>query len=693
MSDGGKLDKPPQAAPPVDTKRSEAAPPGYVPTAPTSASPSARVAAASADRSQARSEALYRASGGQAGTPPAARIFDHRRAVGANVAGRLMRWAERSTAKAGSTSIPDPGGPLPGGLRQKMERKLGGADLSKATVSTSTASAEAAKALGAKAFTHGQDIHFGQGQYHPDSPGGLRLLSHELVHVAQAKRAGVQRKADEGEAAADSGAEQAAPGLDGAEVSHPDDPAEKEADAIAEKVAESEESAGAEGAEGKAAGAEGAEGEAPGAEGEAGAEGAEAGAEASEQPMPISAKLEGVGRKIFRTLDAGGEAARGTGSAETSVAAGQEADPKAAQIEKAKNCKTEADVDAFCASDPIAKQKLADVNQETNMEGDANEGARKGFYQAVAGWIQSNAETLNPATIFNQCFNTLSTPWKFKGKKVDFTKLPKAFSRTQGLSGFWWTAVDQAQYMKDAEGTPDQKKTAYNMWVKDAKAGNVGPIRSDGTISPPHGTWFTPDSYKLTDASDAGYGQLLELAALQPEWFPEGNIVFDVDTAAAAGTMEARKPTAFDGMQSVLWVSRPGPETYGVTGGGAQEFLAKQIPTSAVKNPRAVIPSDDTQAQLREAIQGARELALAQDPELKKRIEAAPAGSDARKQFEAMVPNLTDMFIRGTATMPMGAMVRKMLQTIKAATEGERANPSAPRTEGQITAPSVGGGA
>jgi hypothetical protein len=37
--------------------------------------------------------------------------------------------------------------------------------------------------VSARAFTVGQDIHFGAGQFRPDSRDGLRLLAHELTHL------------------------------------------------------------------------------------------------------------------------------------------------------------------------------------------------------------------------------------------------------------------------------------------------------------------------------------------------------------------------------------------------------------------------------------------------------------------------------------------------------------------------------
>lgn len=90
-------------------------------------------------------------------------------------------------------------------------------------------SATAADELGARAFTVGNDVHFGAGQFNPNSKEGDKLIAHELTHVVQGQAAGVQRKAETEEpTSADADAEQ--------HVSHPGDPAEKEADAVANHV-------------------------------------------------------------------------------------------------------------------------------------------------------------------------------------------------------------------------------------------------------------------------------------------------------------------------------------------------------------------------------------------------------------------------------------------------------------------------
>ncbi len=64
-----------------------------------------------------------------------------------------------------------------------------GADLTKPRIHTDSRAAATAKRLNAKAFTVGKDIYFGENTYHPESREGRKLLAHELVHVAQQKRA------------------------------------------------------------------------------------------------------------------------------------------------------------------------------------------------------------------------------------------------------------------------------------------------------------------------------------------------------------------------------------------------------------------------------------------------------------------------------------------------------------------------
>jgi hypothetical protein len=66
--------------------------------------------------------------------------------------------------------------------------RLGG-DFSQVRVHTGGRAAESARAVGADAYTVGSDIVFGAGRHAPGTSEGDRLLSHELTHVAQQRRA------------------------------------------------------------------------------------------------------------------------------------------------------------------------------------------------------------------------------------------------------------------------------------------------------------------------------------------------------------------------------------------------------------------------------------------------------------------------------------------------------------------------
>ena len=77
-----------------------------------------------------------------------------------------------------------PGRPLDPATQAFMEPRFGH-DFSQVRVHTDARSAASAHAVGALAYTVGQDVVFGAGQYAPQSPAGRQLLAHELTHVAQ----------------------------------------------------------------------------------------------------------------------------------------------------------------------------------------------------------------------------------------------------------------------------------------------------------------------------------------------------------------------------------------------------------------------------------------------------------------------------------------------------------------------------
>lgn len=79
------------------------------------------------------------------------------------------------------------GKPLDPATRATMEPRFGH-DFSGVRIHTGHRAAESAKAVNALAYTVGQDIVFGEGQFAPSSPSGQRLLAHELAHTVQQAR-------------------------------------------------------------------------------------------------------------------------------------------------------------------------------------------------------------------------------------------------------------------------------------------------------------------------------------------------------------------------------------------------------------------------------------------------------------------------------------------------------------------------
>lgn len=103
----------------------------------------------------------------------------------------------RRAPRGGATAAADPaveipssaGGGLPAELRTGLAAALG-SGLDGVRVHSGPESAAAAERLDARAFTVGQDIHFGAGEYAPGSAAGDHLIAHEVAHTVQAGRDG-----------------------------------------------------------------------------------------------------------------------------------------------------------------------------------------------------------------------------------------------------------------------------------------------------------------------------------------------------------------------------------------------------------------------------------------------------------------------------------------------------------------------
>lgn len=101
----------------------------------------------------------------------------------------LQRSAATSAPARGVPSIvhdvlSSPGQPLDAGTRSFMESRFGH-DFGSVRVHTGDHAAQSARAVNALAYTVGQDIVFDEGRYQPSTPGGQRLLAHELAHTVQ----------------------------------------------------------------------------------------------------------------------------------------------------------------------------------------------------------------------------------------------------------------------------------------------------------------------------------------------------------------------------------------------------------------------------------------------------------------------------------------------------------------------------
>jgi Domain of unknown function (DUF4157) len=101
-------------------------------------------------------------------------------------AGTAVPAIVRSALAAGG------GRPLDGAYRQDIEANLGPATAN-VRLHTGPQAAGSAQAIGAHAYTVGHDVVFAPGQFAPQTPRGMKLLLHELTHVADITRGKARR--------------------------------------------------------------------------------------------------------------------------------------------------------------------------------------------------------------------------------------------------------------------------------------------------------------------------------------------------------------------------------------------------------------------------------------------------------------------------------------------------------------------
>ncbi len=122
-------------------------------------------------------------------------VIDTRQRANAAIRHKLAVGRKASGVPSGKARIPSASSALEGRTRERMESAFD-APLGDVKIGRGGDSAQAARDLGARAFTVGNEVHFGAGQFAPGTKEGDHLIAHELAHVVQGQRSGIQRKRD-----------------------------------------------------------------------------------------------------------------------------------------------------------------------------------------------------------------------------------------------------------------------------------------------------------------------------------------------------------------------------------------------------------------------------------------------------------------------------------------------------------------
>jgi hypothetical protein len=97
---------------------------------------------------------------------------------------RASRAPDMASALAAADRARGAGVPLSPAVRSYFEPRFAH-DFSNVRVHADDSAATAARGIQARAYTLGQNVVFGAGEFAPDSDRGMRLLAHELTHVVQ----------------------------------------------------------------------------------------------------------------------------------------------------------------------------------------------------------------------------------------------------------------------------------------------------------------------------------------------------------------------------------------------------------------------------------------------------------------------------------------------------------------------------
>lgn len=388
--------------------------------------------------------------------------------------------------------------------------------------------------------------------------------------------------------------------------------------------------------------------------------------------------------------------------------------------------KDEGFVRQFGAKDLIAVQKFADIEAEAYLEARAKSDVTAEFYGKVAKDIQ-NTKTERSAVF--PLMSNAAKGYTFLGRKIPEAQLTKISHRNHGVGSLFKDGLSaQGSAAIDAfaieQVAKETKKTAAEV-----KAAGVVPDRASRLEALRHllrttyagdplffadksvnlsryPTWYSPDQVRIDKADgNTAFTDLMTANALQPEWYADGALALEIEPT---GTREARKPTAFDGMMSSLWMARNQPgQVYGVTGGGAREFLEKGITFGHVKKATAAIPSEQWVTELKrlsalvpQDSSVGEQVLRGKDPGTKATAPAYRRVLD-RSQREAEAPTTVDGQVapqgklpiaKGGTFDPAGPQSGRTPAHARAAMEAPRTSPAAAKDTPPPAAPRAPGG-
>lgn len=444
-----------------------------------------------------------------------------------------------------------------------MEPRLG-ADLSSARVHTGPESAKAAAQLGARAFTVGQDVHFGEGEFAPSSKEGDRLLAHELTHVVQGQKSGIQRKDKPAQESSEPGKE---------EVSHPDEPAEKEADAVANTVAEDLHGRGGGGDKEHDSRSEADEARANASPSQ---QAPAVGRRISRMPKPISAPQPSLGRKIFRaTVPPTTHDAKKAGPAPTPPG-------------------TTTDIKEAChKKGGAAAQIVAQLEHEVQIDA----GTKKKLFTAAAALFAAKGG--DPLDAIQATLKSDAESYLCRGRDITLEAVRQegGINRVVDLpSVFKYYLQDdikdarfQSNQDRFLDGAATGKFDPYSHMKEEALLQGWAPL-----------TWWSAGP-PLPGGADMG--KIMKTIHVDNPSYKDGGVRLDVSPDDFAKAMKEHglkiyKPTAFDGAfqvsgdgKSALFnQDKDGSQIWGITKGGAKEAVMKPVPIKVFKRRTLLAP-------------------------------------------------------------------------------------------------------